>query len=60
MRDYFTAINWSRILAHKSVKGTWDIFVKHFTYAINRYIPFTTKPIQVIQNLGLIIMLNHT
>ena len=40
MRDYFTAINWSRLLAHKSVQETWDIFVKHFTYAINRYIKF--------------------
>ena len=45
MRDYFTAINWSRLLAHKSVQETWDIFVKHFTYAINRYIPITSKPI---------------
>ena len=45
MRDYFTAINWSILLAHKSVQETWDIFVKHFTYAINRYIPITTKPI---------------
>ena len=45
MRDYFTAINWSRILALKSVQETWDIFVKHFTYAVNRDIPITTKPI---------------
>ena len=45
MRDYFTAINWSRLLAHKSVQETLDIFVKHFTYAINRYIAITTKPI---------------
>ena len=44
MKDYLTAINWSRILAHISVQETWDIFVKHFTYAINRYILITTKP----------------
>ena len=44
-RDYFIAINWSIILAHKSTQETLDIFVKHFTYAINRYIPITTKPI---------------
>ena len=36
MGDYFTAINWSQIIAHKSAQGAGDIFVKHFTYAINR------------------------
>ena len=45
MRDYFTAINWSIILAHTSLQETWDIIVKHFTSAINRYIPITTKAI---------------
>ena len=30
---------------HKSVQETWDIVVKHMIYAINRYIPITTKPI---------------
>ena len=38
-----TSINWSRILTHKSTQEIWDISVKHFTYAINRYISITTK-----------------
>ena len=45
MRDYFTAINCIRILTQKSTQDPCDIFVKHFTYAIHRYIPITTKPI---------------
>ena len=27
MKDDFTALNWSRIFAHISTQGTWDIFV---------------------------------
>ena len=45
MRNYFNSIDWVTLLCEENTQNSWDIFYDHFKFALNEFIPVTTKPI---------------
>ena len=50
MRNYFKSIDWNYLLLIENTQNSWDIFNDHFCFALNTFVPVSSKPFHTSKN----------